>query len=761
MKMMNKNLRAIAALLIACVATSASAKSTVNLTGRESSGFNALDHVLQKPLGNDTFPAGDRAFGNHIFLGVGAGVSAIGNEFDRVGIKPGLRLGGQIGGWITPVHGVRVSGDLGVLSVHNDVSRVWFGAVRADYLLNFTSLLRGYDPSRRFEMVGAVGLEYQRLRQRHGLWGNDVGIGAALQMRFNVAPSLFLFVEPRLAMMTGRRYDGVHDWRRMKADMSLNIGLGYRVLRGRARAAGSTRFVQSKDDNLFFGVEAGLWDMMRPNFPRHMFEERSWFGAAFAGKMFSSTSGLQGVLNFGEFTSTGGKFSRFSIGSLDYVLNVGNAFGGYRPRQVFQLLFNVGVSGAMVNNSSGTHLYPGVDAGLTGLFRVSPNWGVFLHPQMHLFGRDFARRINSLHAPLASLAVGVRYTIGDYTRTFTDDYATYAPDKHYFLNFAGGVTHRLRAGYGQGMDFNIGFGKRFTPVSSWRVSLDGNADPQSPHYVALALQADYLASITTSMYGYNPNRVFDLQLVVGLFGGAANYDRDIRATYGIKGGFQAGFRLNSALDLVIEPQFLAMSAPDVRSSRKWIPELRGLVGLRYKLGTPEGGRGRIADAPYGDARTFLSIAGGPSMFSGTATRKNPKVTGTFDVSLGRWFSLVSGFRLTYGSDWVERSGATRYVGSAHLDYLLNFTSLFDRSAERRFHVIGAVGGGLAFCHDSKSAFGAMTYGGVQFRYNLPHNIDIHIEPGAEFWGNRVLPDPVGSHRFVMNGRVTAGLSFRF
>ncbi|MDE7388102.1 MAG: hypothetical protein K2M97_02475, partial [Muribaculaceae bacterium] len=280
-----------------------------------------------------------------------------------------------------------------------------------------------------------------------------------------------------------------------------------------------------------------------------------------------------------------------------------------------------------------------------------------------------------------------------------------------------------------------------------------------------SLHADYLASITTSMYGYNPDRVFDLQLVIGVFGGGANYIGPVKPTLGLKGGFQAAFRLNKALDLVVEPQFLASYGPTSRHDSHWTPDIRALLGLRYRLGTPLDGRGYIEDTPYGDRRNFAGISAGPSLFSGSSSRDNVNVSGDVAAHVGRWFSMVSGLRLTYANDWVRYERRTRYVGSLHLNYLLNFTSLLDRDASRRFHIIGAIGGGVGFCPGSESSVGPMAYAGVQFRYNLPANLDIHIEPGFNFWYKTVLPNPndntANLQRFTMTGALNVGLSYRF
>lgn len=757
---MNNTLRKLSlAIAAALIATGASAKSTVTMNTEGASGFNALDHVLQKPLGNDSFPSEQKGFGKHIFIGGSIGTNIIGNDFAKSGLRPGLRLGGQLGSWFSPNYGIRLSADLGVLSRHVPRPRAWFGSIRVDWLVNLTSLSGGYDPERKFELIGAIGPEYQRVRQQ-GKWGNEYGLGAALQCRFNVSPSLFLFVEPRLAVLSGFRYDGSHDWRRMRADFGLNIGLGYRMLSGAQRKANSTAFNQKDDDNLYFGVGAGMFDMMRNSFPNKFFKHHNPYATAHVGKYFSSTSAVQLSLGFGRYTNQRAQNRYLSTASLNYVLNLANAFGGYNPNQTFQVLLNAGASAGYVNGT----LYPGIDAGITGMFRLDSNWGIYIQPQMQLFTRGFARKLGTRHAPMASVNLGIRYTIGDFSRLLPESYEAYNNDpKHWFIQMGVGGGSRLRGAYTSGApSVSIGLGKRFTPVSSWRLSLDGVCYMKTPVAPALTVQADYLSSITTAMLGYDPDRLFDFQMVLGAFAGIANYEGPIAATYGLKGGFQAAFRLNSALQLFIEPTFHAVNAPGARNGRLWIPEVRGLIGLKYNLGTPSGKRGTLANAPFGGDRcSFISISGGPSAFSGSFSKTDMNITGALDISIGRWFSMVSGVRLTYGSDWIHRVGKLNYVGSARVDYLLNITSLMDRTDTRRFHIIGAVGAGLAFCEQSASDFGPMTYGGIQFRYNLNNHLDLHIEPGAEFWANRVIPRPTSPHRFVMTARVALGLSYRF
>lgn len=747
----------VAVLLMAMPLTiSAKKKITVDFDNFSKNGENALDYVLQKPLPADVFPADERGFGNHFFIGANGGLSLAGNSISR-SIRPGLHLGGELGSWFTPVHGIRVGADLGLLSRHSEQLRAWYGSLRADYLLNMTSLLRGYNPERKFELIGALGLDYRRIRQ-NGIWGNNIGLSAALQTRFNVAPSLYLFVEPRLAMMTGFRYDGAYDWRRIRPDFSLSLGLGYRILQGRLRYKASTPCEIKNEDDLYFGVGAGAWGLPRMG----LSAMKNPMASTFAGKQFSAESALQLTLSFEQYRRSK-SFKYAGIGSLDYVLNLGNACGGYRPREVFQTLVNIGIAGGMVTRSGDRVLAPGVSLGVTGMFRLSENWGIYVHPQAYVFARKFSTALCGRNSPMAAVDFGLRYTIGDFSRLRPESYEDYNADpRHWFISAGVGFAGRLRGNFGPGADAFIGFGKRFTPISSWRLQLIGDVFPRKSRALDAAIHFDYLSSITTAMYGYDPERLFDLQLVLGVIGGAGQYDGKVKPLFGLTGGLQANFRLNKHLDLYVEPQFLAYNGAAARNTRNWIPEMRAQLGLRYKLGTPRGGRGTLAETPYGDGRNFVSLSAGPEIFSSGFSVHHPKFTGVLDVALGRWFSMVSGLRLTYSNEWIHRTDGDHYLGGLHLNYLLNLTSLIDRSSDRRFHIIGAIGGGLGFCPDSDSSkASAMAYAGVQFRYNLPWNIDLHIEPGFSAWPNRLLPNPASMARFEAAGRLTLGASYRF
>ena len=750
------SLKAAAILLAALCAPAAQAKMSKALNDTASTGMNALDYVLQRPLGNQTF--GTKHFGDHLFMSGGAGISAYGGA-PTSGFRPGARGEFSIGDWVTPVHGWRVNLSAGAHSKKAGQPWKLFGSLSADYLMNFSALLRGYNPSRRVEVIGILGAEYQRVRC-NGAWGNELGLRAAIQTRFNVQSNLYLYIEPRLALLAGTRFVG-DGLRRFRPDFSFNLGMGYRLLSKAERMAASTPFLTDIDGHLFFGAGGGIWAFARK--AASQYRHPYGFGSFFVGKYFTPTAGLRVKAEFGRIgkVPATGANRYLAMGGLDFVWNLNSAFGGYQPDQVFDMSFNFGPAIAYTNQAE-AKFYPGAEASLTALFRVSPNWGIYIEPEAKIFTRKFNRQLNSGgYGPFLSVMAGLRYTFGNFKDDHADSYKEFLNANNHSLTFAVAPAKRWRGNYGKGFMAQAGFGGRFTPISSWRVTAEGELFSRSPNYVNLALGADYMFSISTSMAGFNPNRVFDLSGVIGVNGGVAHYKGGLNGLFGGHIGLHGAFRLSDALDLFIEPQLVGNTLLG-KSSVGWTPEARVLVGLKYKLGAPTnpGSEGNTVPA---DTRNFVSIAGGPSFFSGTFFSAPRRVSGSLDASLGRWFTEVSGGRIGVAYDIISsaRKNNRPHLTTLHADYMLNVTSLMDHNPGRRFHIIGILGAGIGFSDAKNAKSGLMLETGGQFRYNLPANIDIHIEPNVSFWANRVAPGYQTRAHFVCLGRVMAGLSYRF
>lgn len=753
-----KNIIAGATVILAISGTQhTEARMNKALNDTASTGMNALDYRLQRPLGNPVFK--HKRFGDHFFLSGGAGVSIFDN-INHSGLRPGLSGEISFGDWVTPVHGWRVTINGGTRSKTAGTPWTAYGALGADYLVNFSNLLRGYNPKRRVEAIGAIGAEYRRMRQS-AIWGNALGLRAALQLRFNVQDNLYLYAEPRLGLYAGTRYpdDSFH---RFHYDLSFNLGMGYRLLSKRERMARSTPFYRNGESHLFFGVGGGIWAFARKatSQARHPFG----FGGIYAGKYFSSTAGLRIKADFGRIdhlSDPEGANRYLASGGLDFVWNLNSAFGGYCPDDVFDMSLNFGPAVAYADKTAGK-FYPGAEASLTALFRLSDNWGIFIEPEARIFTRKFNTDVNAGgYGPIISVMAGLRYSVGNFKFRHPDSYNEYLKENNSFLTFAVAPAFRFRGDYGTGASLMVGFGRRYSPISSWRVSFESDVFNSNPDFITFGVSADYLFSISTSMAGFNPDRVFDLSGLIGITGGAGEYKDSLHGLIGGRVGLHGDFRLSDALDLYLEPQAIVNN---LWGAATWTPEMRLMVGLKYRLGNSGNEYpSRMLDA-ISDGRNFVSLSGGPSALSTTFLNYPHKIGGSADISIGRWFTRVSGIRAGYNLDIISTGNpdAKRPVmNTLHADYMLNVTSLMDRNPARRFHIIGVIGAGLAFSNLEDTLNGPSGEAGIQFRYNLPDNIDIHIEPNLSFYPNRTITSYASPVRMVGVARLMCGLGYRF
>ena len=739
------------ALSLLTVAPSAWGRTNVQLQDTVQIGLNATDYVLQKPLPAPVYPEGSKPA--RVWMSAGAGISA--GNYDH--FTPGYKLEGQLGYWVTPAMGLRLQTSTGTESTRSHIGyRAHFVGIGADFMVNFSQLLRGYNPDRKFELLGGPGIEYQRVRF-HGNYSNVGGIRASMQARFNLNKSLYLYVEPRLLVEATRtRFTGIDNYRRMHPTLGLYAGLGYRILRGEERAMNSDPFSDKDDSHIFFGLGGGISSMLRYADGGDI----GPMGTAWMGRWFTPEVGGRLTFDFNK-TNVGAKHYAAS-GAADLVINLSSAFGGYRANEVFGMNLNAGFVLGYIN---GYHrkVFPGAEAGLTATFRLSPNWGIFIEPQAQFFGRDFNRRINGHNGfnLLGSVTAGLTYTIGDFFNNFPNSEQDYLADgKHWFLTFAGGPAWRFRGQDASGAAASLGFGKRFTPVSSWRITADGEIYHNYRNYAQLTVGADYMVSLSTAMAGYNPDRVFDVSGVLGGYLGAVSQDNPLNIVAGARVGLHGSFRLSNSLNLFIEPQTVAVRTRGC-GVNGWIPEFRTMIGLEYRLGQPAG----YTRTPYspGDARNFISLSGAPNLNSGTGFgAKGTKANGSFRAELGHWFSRPSGLRLALDYDFIRPNNEDGVnIGSVHADYLLNFTSLFDPNPDRRFSVIGTLGAGLGWSNDVDAKTAFMAQAGVQFRYAFPCGLDLHIEPNASVFQHRVAPDLRAYSRIVATSRVNLGASYRF
>ena len=97
------------------------------------------------------------------------------------------------------------------------------------------------------------------------------------------------------------------------------------------------------------------------------------------GKWFNATSGVR---LWGQAAQIEGleddRVKTVSVGA-DYLWNINTAFHGYDPDRRFELIGSLGANLAMHGGED--KVYPGLQAGLKGLWHINRMWGLFIAPQ--------------------------------------------------------------------------------------------------------------------------------------------------------------------------------------------------------------------------------------------------------------------------------------------------------------------------------------------------------------------------------------------
>ncbi len=553
-----------------------------------SSGFNALDYVLQRPSQSRLFE--HKKFGDHLFMSIEAGTGWYHNpehlfDFEDTDVKFGL----NIGDWATPVHGWRVGINGG--SHHLGIHKPFYVGVSADYMANLSSLVRGESRSRKFEVIGTAGIEYQ-LNHHCDHNYNVFGVRLGLQGRWNFSKSMYAYIEPRIGGYFG---PGIHHGIENPSEFhyriepSIMLGIGFRRPDSHVLKMLSDQFEsKSFEDNMFYEVSVGWIDLKKHDGRSAIFDDHNMEFAYSIGKWFSPESGLRLTTTYGKLTHP----HQFVMAGLDYVWNLTSAFSGYRIRDHFELDLTAGIAGIYVNNAR-AKLYPAVEAGLKAIYKINPNWGIFVEPQLRIFGRHFTNDIVD-RRPMSSVNIGLRYTVGDFQYDYAENLASFqAPDqKRNFITATVGPAKYKKGPYGIGYALEVGYGRWFSPMSAWRVGIDAqtfpNSDPDTD-FRNISVGGDYILSISSALCGYNPDRFFDFSGSVGAYAGVAHClgesanDPTTRFTASFKAAFLGRFRISESVGAVVQVQSIAAALPLPTQNYRMRPEMRLMLGAHYSF----------------------------------------------------------------------------------------------------------------------------------------------------------------------------------
>ena len=675
------------------------------------------------------------------------------------------------GQWKNPVSAWRAN--LNGFVKHREPYRYAMLTAGADYMVDFTTLAYGFNPDRSVSLRGIaganIGMDIQSGLSDRVNFVSDIHLGT--QLAVAVGSKNELFVEPQASYIIGGKTVAEKEQRILGTVM---LGLNHKVNAFGSKQNGDNSDFESETayDHMFVDLGVGA-ALPIANYVRS--DLSSQMGPSIyagIGKWFNATSGLRLWSDMGIFKDTDTKRIDAIDFGLDYMLNLTNTFRGYNPQRRFEVVAAAGVTGFSQLESG--KLYVGGNFGLKGLWHVNNLLSLYVEPQARIYGDDALPASSFIFKNtdvMGSLMAGVQFTMNGYRPSHNMDEFEENGRNSFFSVAAGmGTTvNALRLSENYGFLGRMSYGSWYTPISAWRINLNGFAKPQRPfRYVQMSTGVDYMSDLTALSYGYNPDRTVSVRAIGGLNIGADYQPHTTQKLYfmgDVHFGGQLAVAVGGKNEIYVEPQlaYRIGGCPTYNNNERVEPQF--LFGLNHKLHSYQRKNVSDVDADHND---FVSVSMGTGFHSQTiaSSRKvREKLTIDFDMSYGHWFNSISGLRLG-----MSTSSAKLYSGmkrlnmlSFHGDYMFNMLNLSgnDTYKDTDWVFNGMVGVNMNIgCSkklDTTYAIGAQL--GVEVGYKVTPEWEIFAEPTGMLINKNILED--NPQPAVVQGRLMLGTKYIF
>lgn len=719
---------------------------------------SALDYMLQRPPVTKHFET--KKFGDHLFFDGGMGMNIMGSHT----LNPGVTGTINVGDWITPEHGMRLSFNGGLYNT-NDVKTKYVGA-SLDYLLNITALSQpGTTYTRRpFEVYGIAGVGYTFSHIKHSTKsGLETHIG--LRGQLETSPYTYFYVEPRVGIAQDD-VSQVSTWRNFRPEADLTLGFGYRFPEGGRRNLQSDDSEQQHKrfiDNTFVSVMGGM--LFLANAHPDSWPKNSGGRAVFGiGKWFDPYNALRVS---GNYTSMKQRWSEKVTAAsiqLDYMLNLHNFFGGVNPSRRFWINGVAGVSANASKEGSDKHFVFGVGAGLQPNFRLNKNFDFFLEPRVDAYRSTYLPSLKTAGSwdVTAALLAGVSYTCHDLGARVreVDPFDQQSWHDHTFVEVGIGGNVPLNKKY-RGGGLNVrpqayaAIGKWFTPLHGLRFwSMLGqtqfNYDYGRERYKHMTAGADYLFNFTNCIFGYRDEAPFE---VTGGLGIGLTYRQKLQDYFlGGDASLRATWNVNPFVGIFVEPRVQTVGDklfPFNFGSTKFDAMLSATAGVQFKMhGYNRAMALRALEENGEDLRSSFSVAGGLAA-QGNHFGEREYYGPVGRLSYTQWFTPISAWRLSMQGFLRGKVRGHNYGSiTVGADYMTDLTAqTYGYDPDRVVSINALVGANLGVDYtNANTTFAPDLHCGAQMSVRVSHNVHLFAEPQMAFrlssrfnHGNGCLP----------------------
>jgi len=339
---------------------------------------------------------------------------------------------------------------------------------------------------------------------------------------------------------------------------------------------------------------------------------------------YSSYSGIN--YNYGHdiIMAVGKQFGRFSsirisgtvesyfirqrrawVGEADILYGVGthNFIEGKRSNRILE--FTPFIGGGFVLHRSKSTWSPNANAQIgaeIGL-RLTQNLYFTLEPVWKYYFHELEIKGDNLTETSAGITAGLKYEAHNLHQqsTYNKDRHLLAEDDPIFSHFLLDNTfYRLGAGvniqkstrhnsYNPGMSYDISMGKRLTKLSSTmlKFAFDKGSNKQKSYNVdLLELDVVYGFDLSSALYGYKFNRIFNVSALAGAGVDVVAFDGgDYVFNSNVQAGADFNLRLNDSFALFVNPmaKIFLLGNKEKYQEDCFSLELTGTFGVQYNI----------------------------------------------------------------------------------------------------------------------------------------------------------------------------------
>lgn len=538
----------------------------------------------------------------------GVGLTSAQQLYRSSSRRPGYMLNAAIGRQLSPLSGVRFGLEINNSNTYDlkgAIDRYAFTSFSLNYMFDISNLVIGYHPERKF---GAEAFAGPVISKNFDPGKTYIGGEGGVRAYWNLLDQFDIYAEPKVRMYLDRYMPAIRG-EGTPFQFSMAVGTSYRFGTSYRKSLASGFGDGTLLGNTFVSVGAGVQTLAKSGGNLDPLAAAGPQLNLSVGKWLLPFWGIRasvfgGYSSWGRVTVKNGlqadRLNSYIGGRVEGMLNVLAIGSDGLSKQRWALVPMLGLEfGKMMKQSSNVEAsstkksYTGITAALQAKYRINDNIGVFIEPRLSRIPYSItsgtpAKRSSSADNVL-SFNVGLEFSRSSKKElksmaSFKDDFVPY-----YFASAHLGTSMPMQktryASRKLGFFGGGAVGRQFLPCSGLRAGLDYSLLPgsggntESSSFVNLSL--DYMFDISNYLGGYNPDRLFGMEVLAGpvlSLGSEPN-----KMTIGGEAGLRAYYKLEKGFDVYVEPKIRLYSKSLVLGSNTSPAQMMFSVGTSYKF----------------------------------------------------------------------------------------------------------------------------------------------------------------------------------